>query len=147
MISWVDKPDVIRVEKSMLDKDRPSFDAWIRGLAFTIRNTMQFENISIVGSHLMHFNRISPTCNYLHLKVDEIYCRIRYCVKETFLPGTNGEETGFVRPFGKTRANNWKGKRSYRNSFSQLIHIYNGPPGFTRDTNKAAINQLGSKPK
>ena len=71
MISWIDKPDVVGVKKSVLDKDRSSFDAWVRGLAFTIRNTMQLENISIVGSHLMHFNRISPTCNYLYLKVDE----------------------------------------------------------------------------
>ena len=67
--SWSNKPDVIRVDESVLEKNRSSFYTGVRGLAFTVRDTMHLKNISIVGSNLMHFNRISSICNYLHLKV------------------------------------------------------------------------------
>ncbi len=57
----------------MLNKDDRFFNIGIGDFISTVRNAMHFENVAIVGSHLVNFNRISSTGDDLNLNFIQGY--------------------------------------------------------------------------
>jgi hypothetical protein len=59
-----DDPHIVGVEKSVLNKDDLLFNIALGYLlAFTIWNTMQFQNVTVFSDYFVDFNRVASTGN------------------------------------------------------------------------------------